>query len=574
LNNQEVAQIFENIADMLSIKGEIIYKTLAYRRAADSIRAQTRSVEDIWRDGKLKDIDGVGDAIATKMDALFSQGEMPFYEELKSEVPVGLVEMLKVGDVGPKKAAMFWKEMGITDLDALEKAADEGKLRDLDGMGAKSEARILEGIRAFRRRQTGRISLGDAWPTAEDFLVRLRDIPGVKAAEAAGSLRRWRETVGDLDLLVGSSHPVDVMQAFLDFPEIGRVLGQGETKASVELNNGLRMQIWVHPPERFGSALQYATGSKEHSVKLREWALKQGLSLSEHGFKREDDTEILCADEASVYEALGLPWIPPELREDRGELEAAKAGELPDLVNLEDIRGELHAHSDWSDGQLTLEDMARGAQESGLDYLLISDHSQSLGVTNGLSVERLRSQRQAIDELQAKLGDSFRLYQGAEVEILADGTLDYPDDVLEGLDVVVASLHTSLRQSREKVTKRLLRAIRNQHVDIIGHLTGRLIGSRDAADLDIEAIFAEAAEHGVVLEINSNPERLDLNDVHARRAVEVGCKLAINTDAHHTDHYAFRRYGIGTARRGWVTAGDVINSLSLKDFEAWRAARN
>jgi len=574
LNNQEVAQIFENIADMLSIKGEIIYKTLAYRRAADSIRAQSRSVEDIWRDGKLKDIQGVGDAIAKKMDALFSQGKMPFYEELKAEVPVGLVEMLKVGDVGPKKAAMFWKEMGITDLDALEKAADEGKLRDLDGMGPKSEARILEGIRAFRRRQTGRISLGDAWPTAEDFLARLRDIPGVEAAEAAGSLRRWRETVGDLDLLVGSSHPDDVMQAFLDFPEIGRVLGQGETKSSVELNNGLRMQIWVHPPERFGSALQYATGSKEHSVKLREWALKQGLSLSEHGFKRDDGTEILCAEEANVYATVDLPWIPPELREDRGEVEAAKAGVLPDLVTLEDIRGELHAHTDWSDGQLTLEEMARGAQESGLDYLLITDHSQSLGVTNGLSEERLRSQRQAIDKLQSKLGDSFRLYQGAEVEILADGTLDYPDDVLKGLDVVVASLHTSLRQSREKVTKRLLRAIRNQHVDVIGHLTGRLIGSRDAADLDVEAIFREAAEHGVILEINSNPERLDLNDVHARRAVEVGCKLAINTDAHHLDHYAFRRYGIGTARRGWVTASDVINTLSMKDFEAWRAARN
>ncbi len=293
VNNQEVAQIFDNIADMLSIKGEIVYKTLAYRRAAELIRAQSRSVEDIWRDGGLKDIQGVGDAIAKKIDALFSQGEMPFYEELKAEIPVGLVELLKVGDVGPKKAAMFWKEMGITDLDALEKAANEGELRDLEGMGPKSEARILEGIRAFRRRQTGRISLGDAWPTAEDLLSRLRKIPGVQAAEAAGSLRRWRETVGDLDLLVGCSQPGEVMQAFLGFEEIGRVIGKGDTKSSVELNNGLRMQLWVHPPERFGSALQYATGSKEHSVKLREWSLKQGLSLSEHGFKREDGTEIL-----------------------------------------------------------------------------------------------------------------------------------------------------------------------------------------------------------------------------------------------------------------------------------------
>jgi len=574
LNNQELAQIFDNIADMLSIRGEIVYKTLAYRRAAESLRAQTRSVEDIWREGKLKDIQGVGDAIAKKIDALLSQGKMPFYEELKAEVPVGLVEILKVGDIGPKKAAMFWKEMGITDLDALEKAADEGKLRDLEGMGAKSEARILDGIRAFRSRQTGRISLGEAWPTAEDLLNRLRQIPGVQVAEAAGSLRRWRETVGDLDVLVGSKRPAEVMQAFLDFPEVGRVMGKGETKTSVELNNGLRMQLWVHPPERFGSALQYATGSKEHSVKLREWALKHGLSLSEHGFKREDESEILCADELQVYETLGLPWIAPELREDRGEIEAARAGELPDLVTLDDIRGELHAHTDWSDGELTLEEMVQGARDIGLDYLLITDHSQSLGVTNGLSVERLRSQRKAIDELQAKLGDSFRVYQGAEVEILADGRLDYPDDVLEALDLVVASLHTSLRQSRQKVTKRLLRAIGNRHVDVIGHLTGRLIGSRDAADLDIEAIFSAAAEHGVVLEINSNPARLDLNDVHARRAVEVGCRLAINTDAHHTDHFAFRRYGIGTARRGWVTAPDVINTLTQADFDVWRASRN
>ena len=364
------------------------------------------------------------------------------------------------------------------------------------------------------------------------------------------------------------------MQAFLAFEDIGRVLGKGDTKSSVELNNGLRMQLWVHPPDRFGSALQYATGSKEHSVKLREWSLKQGLSLSEHGFKREDGSEILCADEHQVYQTLGLPWIAPELREDRGEIEAAKSNQLPELVTLEDIRGEMHAHTEWSDGQMTLEEMAKGAMEAGLKYLVITDHSQSLGVTNGLSVDRLRAQRKAIDKLQQKLGAKLRLYQGSEVEILADGTLDYPDDVLAELDVVVASLHTSLRQSRKKVTERLLRAIRNPNVDVIGHLTGRLIGSRDAADLDVEAVFNQAAEHGVVLEINANPERLDLNDVHARRAVEVGCKLAINTDAHHTDHLAFRQYGIGTARRGWVTSANVINCLSPRDFEAWRKGRH
>jgi DNA polymerase (family 10) len=573
LNNQELAQIFDNIADMLSIQGEIVYKTLAYRRAAESIRAQARRVEDIWREGNLKDIPGVGDAIAKKIDELLGQGQMSFYEELKQSVPVGLVEILKVGDVGPKKAALFWKELGITDLDALEAAASEGRLSALEGMGAKSEARILEGIRAYRSRQTDRISIGEAWSVAESFLSRLAALPAVETAEAAGSLRRWRETVGDLDLLVGSSEPASVMHDFLAFPEIGRVLGKGDTKASVELNNGLRLQLWVHPPERFGSALQYATGSKEHSVKLREFALKQGLSLSEHGFKREDDSEVLCSAETCVYETLGLPWIAPELREDRGEIEAARENRLPDLVGTQDIRGELHAHTDWSDGRQTLEQMVHGAQDAGLEYLVITDHSQSLGITNGLSVERLRSQRKAIDKLQKKLGNAFRLYQGAEVEILADGTLDYPDDVLASLDVVVASLHTSLRQSRKKVTKRLLAAIRSPHVDVIGHLTGRLIGSRDGADLDVEAIFAEAAELGVILEINANPERLDLNDVHARRAVEVGCRLAINTDAHHVDHLAFRRFGIGIARRAWVTPADVINALPMDDFEAWRMHR-
>lgn len=573
MNNQEAAQIFENIADMLSIRGESVYRTLAYRKAAESIRSLSRDLGDIWRNGELKSIPGVGEAIASKIEELYTNGEMAYYEKLKEEVPVGLVELLQVGDIGPKKAALFWHEMDITGLDALEEAAKSGQLRDLPGMGAKSEARILDSLESLKRRQTGRISIGEAWPAAQAFLERLRELPKVEQAEAAGSLRRWRETVGDLDILVGADDASAVMKAFLGFPEIARVKGQGETKSSVELNNGLRVQVWVHPPDRFGSALQYATGSKDHNVRLRELALKQGLSLSEHGFKREDGTEILCAEEAQVYSTLGLPWIPPELREDRGEIEAALADGLPELVSLQDIRGELHAHSDWSDGGATIEEMATAAQQAGLKYLVISDHSRSLGVANGLSIDRLHEQREEIARVQEAIGSSFRLLQGSEVEILADGSLDFPDEVLSELDVVTASLHTSLRQSRQKVTKRLLNAIRNPHVDIIGHPTGRLIGSRDPADLDMEAVFEAAAKHGVVLEINAHPDRLDLKDVHARRAVEAGCQLAINTDAHQAEHFGLRVYGIGTARRAWVTPAEVLNTLSAKSLLARLAKR-
>jgi DNA polymerase (family 10) len=342
----------------------------------------------------------------------------------------------------------------------------------------------------------------------------------------------------------------------------------------VVLDDGLRVQLWVHPVERFGSALQYATGSKEHSVKLRELSLKQGLSLSEHGFKVEESDELIaCRTEAEVYQKLGLPWIPPELREDRGEVEAAQNEALPKLVERKHLRADLHSHSDWSDGRATLKEMVDGAIAAGHDYLVITDHSQSLGVANGLTPERLRKQRKEIDKLQKKVGDKIRLFQGAEVEILADGRLDYEDNVMAELDLVIASLHTSLGQPRNKIQQRLLNAIRNPHVDLIGHPSGRLIGRRDPADLDFETIFKEAAEHGTVLEINSSPERLDLKDTHARLAVELGCTLAINTDAHHPDHFELLTYGVATARRGWIGPGNVLTTRTLAKFEKWLASR-
>jgi DNA polymerase (family 10) len=573
LTNEEIAAVFENIGDLLEIKGESVYRVISYRRAAESIRGQGRRLEDLHKEGRLKEIPGVGDAIAAKIEELLTTGRLGFYEDLAEEVPPGLIDVLKVSGVGPKKAARFWHELGVTSVPELDAAARQGRLRDLPGMGAKSETAILASIDRLAKRQKGRISIGVALPMAERLAQRLRSLPGVTAAEPAGSVRRWKETVGDLDLLVAAQDPSAVLQAFTAFDEIERVLGQGDTKASVEVVGGLRVQAWVHPPDRFGSALQYATGSQTHNVQLRELALAQGLSLSEHGLKTMDGKELRCAEEAEVYRRLGLPWIPPELREGTGEIDAAAAGALPLLVTEADVRGELHAHSDWSDGRATIAAMAEATLALGLSYLVISDHSPSLGALNGLTPERLRQQRREIDKVQGRIGDGLRLLQAAEVEVLADGRLDYDDEVLAGLDLVLASLHVSLQQPREQITRRLLGAIANPHVDIIGHPTGRLIGSRGASEVDLEAVFAAAADHGVVLEINAHPDRLDLADAYARRAWQVGCLLSINTDAHRPEDLKLRRYGVGVARRAWLPAEAVINTRSTEALLAWLHSR-
>lgn len=573
MKNREIAEIFETIADLLEIKGEAVYRIIAYRRAGEALRSLGRDVKKVWEEGSLEALPGVGKAIAAKIDELLRTDRLEFYEKLTAEVPPGLADVLKVGGVGPKKAARFWEELGITAIDELEQAARKGKLHQLSGIGERSEARILENILALKRQHTGRILLGEAWTTAQKLLSRLRELKGVQRAEAGGSLRRMCETIGDLDLLVGAEDTPLVIQAFVVFPEVDRILGQGGTKASVELVDGLRVQLWAHPPERFGSALQYATGSQGHNVRLREVAQKVGLSLSEHGYQDQKGGMIFCPEEEEVYAVLGLPWIPPTLREDRGEIKAAKDSELPQLIELEDLKGELHTHSVWSDGRSSVIEMAEAAIELGMEYLVISDHSRSLTIAGGLSIKDLQSQRTEIKRVQKIIGKKLTLLQGCEVEILANGALDYPDEVLQELDIVIASLHTSLRQPREQVTERLLRTIKNPHVDIIGHLTGRLIGKRDPADLDIEAILQAAAEHDVVLEINSNPERLDLKDTHARLALASGCRLAINTDAHHPDHFNFRRYGVGTAQRAWAEAPSIVNTWPLDRLQVWLKSR-
>jgi len=568
MTNKQLAEVFANIADILEIKGEVIYKVLAYRRAATTLAEYQLDVNEVWRAGKLKKIPGVGDAIAEKIAELLSTGKLDFYEKLKKEVPPGLVEMLTVPDIGPKKVALFWKKLGLTTVADLEKAARQGKLRELSGMGEKSEAKILAGI-AARKRSTGRVPLGQAWPIAQEIVKFLRGLPGVEAAEVAGSLRRMRSTIGDLDFLVGADNAEPIMAAFVNHAQVARVLGQGPTKSSVELVNGLQADLRVLPAERFGTLLQYFTGSKEHNVKLRELALSKGLSLSEHAFTRKNGKEILCATEVEVYKTVELSYIPPELREDRGELQVAARGELPRLVEVKDLQSDLHAHSKWSDGAASIREMAFAARSRSLKCLAITDHSQSLGVTGGLTPERLRAQRRELDAVQSELGVSFSLLQGAEVEIRADGQLDYSDDVLEDLDIVVASLHSSLRQKRQKITARLIQAIHNRHVDIIGHPTGRLIPEREGADLDMEAVLQAAAESGVALEINANPARLDLDDVYARRALELGCILAINSDAHHPSHFELAHFGVGTARRAWATPESVINSWPVEKLLHW-----
>jgi len=564
MNNRQVADILYEIADMLEIKGEIIYKAIAYRRAADNILSLGRDINDVWRDGKLREIPGVGETLAERLDELLRTGRLGYYEELREEIPPGVVAMLSIPNVGPKTAKLLYEKLGLMSVADVERAAREGKLRNLPGLGAKSEANILAGIEALHRR-SDRIPLGTAWPVAREILEALRTgCPAVQQATAAGSLRRMKATIGDIDLLVASDEPEAVMDCFVNIPLVEEVALRGSTKTSVILHNGLQVDLRVLEPARYGSLLQYFTGSKDHNVALRELSLDQGLSLSEYGFKR-DGEEILCADEESVYNILGLPWIPPELRENRGEIEAARQGRLPRLIELSDIKGDLHIHTNWSDGAASIAEMAEAARARGYRYVVISDHTRSLGVARGLTPERLREQRAEIDRLNGQFAD-FRLLQGAEVEIRADGSLDLPDEVLRELDVVVASIHSGLRQERERITSRLISAMRNPHVDVIGHPLGRILGQREASAVDMDRVMEVALETGTILEINAIPDRLDLDDAHIRRAVEMGVRLAINSDAHNAAGLAAMEYGVATARRGWAEARDVVNTLPLDEL--------
>jgi DNA polymerase (family 10) len=574
--NREIADTFETVADMLQIKGENIHRVLAYRNAALAIRDLPRDINVVANEGGLLDIPFVGETLAAKITEMLETGKLEFYDKLAKEIPPGVVSILRINGVGPKKAVLFWKELGITSVPELETAARAGKLNGLPGMGKKSEQKIIEGIEALGR-QTGRTPLGVALPAAQNILDRLLEIPGALEGAIAGSIRRARPTIGDVDLLVASEDAKPIMDTFVKMPQVARILGHGPTKSSVELYNGLQVDLRVLAKERWGTALCYFTGSQAHNIRMRELALAKRLSLNEHALSPvdaqnniiEDAPKILCATEEEVYAAVGLPWIPPELREDMGEIEAAQAGRLPNLIQLSDIHADLHMHTTWSDGKLSIREMAEAARARGREFIVITDHSQSLGIANGLTVERLMAQQEEIRRVDAEMRPDFRVFHGTEMEIKADGTLDFPNEVLAKLDFVIASLHVSLRQERPVITERLLNAIRNPHVDLIGHPRGQLIPDREPADLDMDAVFAAARESGIALEINANPHRLDLEAQYARRAVELGIPLAIDTDAHVADEMDLMHYGISTARRGWVEAKSVINTWPLERFLNW-----
>ena len=558
--NRQIAERFTQIADLLDIKGENRFKILAYRRAAENIMALGRDVEAVYEAGELGAVPGIGKAIQDKISELFSTGQMTFWERLRVEVPPSLISILAISGVGPKTVRLLWQELDVTTLNELKVAAEAGRLDGLPGIGAKTQANILAGIQALARRQTDRVRIDVALETALEVTAALEPLPAVQRIEYAGSLRRFAPTIGDLDILVATTDPASVMEVFCTLPEIEDVLGSGPTKTSVRFENGLQVDLRCLEAPHWGTAMQYFTGSKSHNVKLRELAQKQGLSLNEYALTHADGSQILCAEEAEVYATLGLPYIPPTLREDRGEVEAALDGELPQLVQQEALKGDVHCHSTWSDGKNSIEEMARAALARGYEYLVITDHSQSLGIANGLTPERLRRQRAEIEAVQARVS-GIRLFHGTEVEIKADGSLDFSDNILAELDLVVASVHIGLQQDRATLTSRMLNAIRNPHVRVIGHPTGRLLGRREAGDFDLEAVLHAAAETGTMMEINASPYRLDLDSIYIKRAIELGVILSINCDAHQIQDFETINFGVATAQRGWATPEHIGNTF-------------
>jgi DNA polymerase (family 10) len=580
LANREIADIFEKVAVMLEIKGENIHRVLSYRRAGETLREVPRNLETIAKEGGLEEIPGIGETLAAKITEMLETGKLEFYEKLAAEVPAGVVDMVHINGVGPKKAKLFWKELNITTVPDLEAAARSGKLRDLPGMGEKSEKKIIEGIEALARR-SGRTPLGTALPAAQAILDYLMTLPGAIEGAIAGSIRRGRPTIGDVDLLIASDNPTPIMDAFVTMDQVARVLGHGPTKSSIELHNGLQVDLRILEKAKWGTALNYFTGSQAHNIRVRELALKKGYSLNEWAFSPadkdgkiiEDAAKIECATEAEVYATVGLPFIPPELREDSGEIEAAQQDRLPNLITLEDMQSDLHMHTTWSDGKLSIREMAEAARARGRKYIVITDHSQYSTIANGLSVERVLEQQKEVRAVDAEMNGSIRVFHGVEMDIRSDGTLDLPDDVLQKLDFVIASLHFSLRQPRDQITARLLNAINNPHVDLIGHPRGQLIPDREPADLDMDAVFDAAKQSRIALEINANPHRLDLEAQYARRAVELGVPLAIDTDAHSAENMDLLYFGILTARRGWVEASSVINTWPVERFIAWTQNR-
>jgi DNA polymerase (family 10) len=600
LSNDELARTFHEVGDILEVKGELVFKTVAYHRAADAIAHSPVEIAAAYRAGTPPKIAGIGQAIGDKLAELARTGRLAFHERLLAEFPVTLIDLLRVPGVGPKTVRVLYENLGIESIEELRRAAEAGRLRAVRGLSERSEASILAGIAALERREA-RMFLGTAEATVGWLIDRLRTVPGVTRIESAGSFRRRRETVGDIDLLAETTDPVALVTAFVGLPGVADVLQRGSHKVALRLADGPQVDLMIMPPGAVGTYLIHFTGSKEHNVRLRGRARDRGWSLSEKGFLRlgpggesmaaetaETAAELRTfATEAAAYAFLDLAFIEPELREDRGEVEAAAAGTLPRLVVLADLRGDLHSHSDWSDGIHTIEAMAEAARARGHAYQVLTDHSRSLAIARGLSPERVREQRAVVDNLNARFAreeaegkapaatssEGFRLLHGCELEIRADGTLDFDDELLGAFDLVVASLHVARRQPRERLTARVLAAIRSPHVDVIAHPAGRMIQGREDLDLDWDVVYAEAARTGTALEMNGSDRRLDLSPEHARRAVAAGCLVALDSDAHRTEEFHNLDWAVAQARRAWVGPGVVLNAKPRAELLAWVAAK-
>jgi len=569
----EVADALDEIGLLLELLGENPFKTRAYGNAARIVRGLDVSLEELIERKALGGMKGIGPALVDKITTLVTTGTLPYLDELRKQLPAGMLDWLKIPGLGPKKARVIHVTLGISTLAELETAAREGKLRELPGFGEATEKKILSGI-ARVRENAGRFLRPVILGEASRLTSLLGSIPGVNEVQVAGSARRGAETSKDIDLVATAEDAGPAMGAFATGPGVIEVVGRGPTKCSVRLASGPNADLRVVPAEAFPFALLYFTGSKAHNIALRARAQSLGLKLNEYALIREaDGSAIPCEDEAAIYRALGLPFIPPELREDAGELEAAERGALPRLITRDDLKGVLHCHSTWSDGTSSIEEMAEAAHALGLTYLGLCDHSRAAAYAGGMSVERVREQHLAIDAVNARCGPTFRVLKGIEVDILADGSLDYPDEVLASFDLVVASVHSRFNLQASEQTERMIRAVSNPYVDILGHPTGRLLLTRDPYPLDLFAVIDAAAERGVAVEVNAHPQRLDLDPAALRHGLAKGMKTSVNPDAHETSGLSDIAYGIDTARRGWCTASDVLNALPLPELLEWLRQR-
>lgn len=566
MKNSEIARVLYNIAIYLEMQGEMVFKVRAYEKAAQTIESLTDDINEIYRKGgleALQEIPGVGKSIADKTEEMIKTGKLKYYEELKRKIPVDVEGLRRIEGIGPKTILALYKKLKVRNAADLEKVAKDGKIRTLAGFGQKSEENILKGIE-FLKRSSGRYVIGYIMPLASEIEKRLQSLPYIKAAIVAGSFRRRKETIGDIDILAISSEPSKVMDYFVKMPEVINVYGKGETRSTVKLNNGIDVDLRVVKEKSFGSALNYFTGSKDHNVALRRIAIEKGMKLSEYGLFKGNKF-VAGRVEEELYKVLGLRYIEPELRENTGEIEAARKNNLPDLIGYKGLRGDLQVQTKWTDGMHSIEEMALAAKQTGLEYIVITDHTKSLAMTGGLDEEKLAKQGKEIDKINGKL-HGIAILRGAEVNILKDGKLDINNKALDELDVVGAAVHSNFNMPREEMTKRIINAIENENVDILFHPTGRVIQKREPYAVDIDKIIETSKATGTILEIDAYPDRLDLKDEHIKLAVKAGVKLCIDSDAHNKMHFAFLELGIAQARRGWAERKDIVNTRPLKEL--------